>query len=83
MDNDIRLILHTDTSMAPFSWMKYIVLSEDDYTEDGAAIIAHETAHIRLHHSWDLMAAHVFVILQWFNPLRMAAVPRLAEYARI
>ena len=68
LDNDIRLILHTDTSMAPFSWMKYIVLSEDDYAEDGAAIIAHETAHIRLRHSWDLMAAHVFVILQWFNP---------------
>lgn len=68
LNNDIRLILHTDMRMAPFSWMKYIVLSEDDYTEDGAAIIAHETAHIRLRHSWDLMAAHAFVILQWFNP---------------
>ena len=68
LNNDIRLILHTDTRIVPFSWMKYIVLSEDDYTEDGAAIIAHETAHIRLRHSWDLMAAHVFVILQWFNP---------------
>lgn len=68
LNNDIRLILHTDTRMAPFSWMKYIVLSEDDYAEDGAAIIAHETAHIRLRHSWDLMVAHVFVILQWFNP---------------
>lgn len=68
LNNDIRLILHTDTRIVPFSWMKYIVLSEDDYAEDGAAIIAHETAHIRLRHSWDLMAAHVFVILQWFNP---------------
>ncbi len=68
LNNDIRLILHTDTRMAPFSWMKYIVLSEDDYTEDGAAIIAHETAHIRLRHSWDLMTAYAFVILQWFNP---------------
>ncbi len=68
LNNDIRLILHTDTHMAPFSWMKYIVLSEDDYTEDGAAIIAHETSHIRLRHSWDLMTAHAFVILQWFNP---------------
>ncbi len=68
LNNDIRLILHTDMRMAPFSWMKYIVLSEDDYIEDGTAIIAHETAHIRLRHSWDLMAAHAFVILQWFNP---------------
>ncbi len=67
-DNNVRLIIHSDSHIAPFSWMRHIVLSEEDYLEDGNAIIAHETAHIRSHHSWDLIAAQILVALQWFNP---------------
>lgn len=69
LDRGIRLIIHSDTRVAPFSWMKYIAISEADYDEHGDAIIAHETAHIRRYHSWDMVAAQAFLILQWFNPV--------------
>lgn len=52
----------------PFSWMHYIVLSEKDYRENPTEILTHEMAHIRHHHSWDLLLADVGILLQWFNP---------------
>ena len=62
-----RLVL-TDRNYAPFSWRNTIVVSRRDYEENGDVIIAHEQAHIRLHHSADVMIAQLFCALQWFNP---------------
>ena len=52
----------------PFSWMHYIILSEKDYRENPTEILTHEMAHIRHHHSWDLLLADIGILLQWFNP---------------
>lgn len=54
--------------LAPFSWMHYIVLSRRDYDSPDAAILAHERAHIRLNHSWDVMLVDLLTAWQWFNP---------------
>ena len=62
-----HLIL-TEGNQPPFSWMHYIVLSEKDYRENPTEILTHEMAHIRHHHSWDLLLADVGILLQWFNP---------------
>ena len=62
-----HLIL-TEGNQSPFSWMHYIVLSEKDYRENPTEILTHEMAHIRHHHSWDLLLADVGILLQWFNP---------------
>lgn len=61
------LIIH-HSSIAPFSWMHYIVISDRDLQEGAEAILTHERAHIRHHHSWDLLVAELCVIVQWFNP---------------
>lgn len=61
------LIIH-NKEVAPFSWMRYIVISEKDYSENGKEIITHEQAHIAKRHSWDLLAAQVCLFFQWFNP---------------
>ena len=66
--NGTKLIVLNDKTIAPFSWMKHIVLSKSDYEEAGETIIAHETAHIRLHHSFDLIIAQICILTQWFNP---------------
>ena len=58
----------TDRNYAPFSWRNYIVISRKDYETNGAMIIAHEQAHIRHHHSVDLILAQLFCAVQWFNP---------------
>ena len=67
MDDGILLFTHRK-EIAPFSWMKCIVLSEKDLDEGGEAILTHERAHIANRHSWDLLLADVCVFFQWFNP---------------
>ena len=62
-----RLVI-TDRNYAPFSWRNYIVISRKDYEANGAMIITHEQAHVRHHHSFDLMLAQLFCAFQWFNP---------------
>lgn len=47
----------------PFSWMHYIILSEKDYRENPTEILTHEMAHIRHHHSWDLLLADIGILL--------------------
>ena len=58
----------TDAGTAPFSWMKYIVLSLEDYESGYSQILTHEKAHIALRHSWDILFVDMATALQWFNP---------------
>ena len=67
MENGICLVIH-QAGFAPFSWMKYIVISQTDLDENGTDILIHEEAHIRNGHSWDLLLVELCVWLQWFNP---------------
>ena len=57
-----------NAKVAPFSWMRYIVMSRGDYEAHDAAILAHEWGHIRLRHSWDVLLVNLLTALQWFNP---------------
>ena len=68
LDDGTRLYLHQQSDIAPFSWMKCIVISEADYRENGRQIVAHEQAHISNRHSWDLLLVEVCLLAQWFNP---------------
>ena len=61
------LIVH-ERDISPFSWMRYIVISQKDLHENGREILTHELAHIRNRHSWDLFAADICIFFQWFNP---------------
>ena len=63
----VRLVVH-DRDIAPFSWMRYIVLSRKDLEENAREILIHELAHIRNRHSWDLLLADLCIFVQWFNP---------------
>ena len=63
----IKLIVVAD-GLAPFSWMRYIVIGEKDLRENAREILLHERAHIRHHHSLDLLVAEVCLFFQWFNP---------------
>ena len=63
----VTLIVH-NRDIAPFSWMKYIVISRKDLEENGREILIHELAHIHNRHSWDLLVADICIFFQWFNP---------------
>ncbi|MBQ2208819.1 MAG: TonB family protein [Prevotella sp.] len=57
-----------NADVAPFSWMRYIVMNRSDYEAQDAAILAHERGHIRLRHSYDVVLVDLLTALQWFNP---------------
>ena len=61
------LVVHNQ-EIAPFSWMKYIVISRKDLEENGREILIHEMAHIHHRHLVDLLVADICIFFQWFNP---------------
>ena len=67
LESGIVLVTH-DSALAPFSWMKYIIVSNADLKEGREEILTHEQAHIFHYHSLDLLLAEVTILFQWFNP---------------
>ncbi|WP_373496561.1 M56 family metallopeptidase [Aquiflexum sp.] len=55
----------------PFTFLNYLFVSKSTYKNSGIEneIIAHEMAHIRQKHSWDILAVEVLRCIFWFNPI--------------
>lgn len=64
----VHVYCHAD-DVSPYSWVNSVVISERDYRENGREILLHETAHVRAHHSLDLLLLALMQTLQWWNPL--------------
>ncbi|MGN1213604.1 MAG: M56 family metallopeptidase, partial [Bacteroidaceae bacterium] len=64
---EVRVVINNRVK-SPFSWFRFIVISENDLQENGHILLAHEKDHVRLRHSWDLLLCDIVVGLQWFNP---------------
>jgi biopolymer transport protein ExbD len=52
----------------PFSFLRNIVISKKDYTENKEMVITHEYAHIKHIHAIDLIICELFTTIYWFNP---------------
>lgn len=61
-------VIACDKNIPPFSWMKWIVMSRDDFESGNIHILEHEKAHIRLGHSKDILLFDIMSAFQWFNP---------------
>ncbi|MBR1498872.1 MAG: M56 family metallopeptidase [Bacteroidaceae bacterium] len=61
------VVIHAD-NFAPFSFLHYIIMSASDYEHLRRPILAHEQAHIRLGHTYDLLLLEAVKAVQWFNP---------------
>ncbi|HXK75482.1 MAG TPA: M56 family metallopeptidase [Bacteroidaceae bacterium] len=68
LGNGLKLIRVSHLSI-PFSWYRYIVVSDHEDPQDLQAIILHERAHILLGHTLDLLLLDVLLILFWCNPV--------------
>lgn len=66
-EDGIRIYCHAE-NVAPFSWLRNIVISEADYKENGREIILHEKAHILYRHSADILLLTLVEAVQWWNP---------------
>ena len=61
------VVIHAG-DFAPFSFLHYIIISASDYEHLRRPILAHEQAHIRLGHTYDLLLLEAVKAVQWFNP---------------
>lgn len=66
-EDGIRVYV-VDHDIIAFSWMRNAVLSRADWQSGRREILDHESAHVRLHHSRDLLLVDIAAALQWFNP---------------
>ena len=66
-EDGIRVYV-VDHDIIAFSWMRNIVISRADWQSGRREILDHESAHVRLHHSRDLLLVDFAAALQWFNP---------------
>jgi len=67
LEHGVTLYL-TAESISSFSWMNSIVMSADDYAENGETILVHEQAHIAARHSLDKLLLLGVQAIQWWNP---------------
>ena len=58
-----------EAQVSPFSWMHTVVLSRSEWQSPSASVLAHEEAHVRHRHSYDVVVVEVLTALQWFNPV--------------
>lgn len=54
--------------ISPFSWFRYIIMSEKDWQENRREIVLHEMAHIRRCHSMDVAVCNMMIVFLWYNP---------------
>ncbi len=65
---EATIYCHID-DVAPFSWMRSIVISESDYKPFGREILLHEKAHVLSLHSMDILFLTLVETVQWWNPI--------------
>ncbi|QSS97348.1 M56 family metallopeptidase [Psychroflexus sp. ALD_RP9] len=53
-----------------FSFLNYVVYNPEKLTPtELQLILKHEEAHVKLRHSLDILLAHIYTSLFWFNPI--------------
>lgn len=62
-------LLVVEREVPAFSFGRWVVLSQSDYEQHRLPLLAHEQAHIRLYHFYDLLLLEIAKIIYWFNPL--------------
>jgi TonB family protein len=64
-----RKVYLTNFSGDHFSFFGRIFICESESEEDIESIVAHEYAHVKNYHSFDILLVEFFTILFWFNPV--------------
>ena len=65
----VRILAEPDGN-TPFSFLRSVFVNPEVFTDSELQqVLSHERAHIRQHHTADLLFLEVVKVFQWFNPL--------------
>ena len=68
-DKSFPMVILTDLEHPPFSFFPYVVIPRTTFENgDCAEILAHEKAHVRQGHTFDLLLSELMIVFLWFNP---------------
>ena len=67
-DEEGNTVVILGGDFAPHSFLHYIIISARDWERLREPILRHEQAHVRYHHSWDILFCSAVQAIQWFNP---------------
>lgn len=64
-------LIQTNSHHPTFAFLHYIFLSEQPHLSapEKKQVLAHELAHVKLLHTWDILYYEVLTALLWFNPM--------------
>jgi beta-lactamase regulating signal transducer with metallopeptidase domain len=66
---NVRVLGEPDGNL-PFSFLRSVFVNPEVFTDSELRqVLAHEMAHIRQRHTFDLLFLEVLKVLQWFNPI--------------
>ena len=66
---NVRVLGEPDGNL-PFSFLRSVFVNPDVFTDSELRqVLAHELAHIRQRHTFDLLFLEVLKVVQWFNPI--------------
>lgn len=67
---DGSLVIRTEKALLPFSFFRWIFIPQDiENQEDFQNMLAHERAHLRGWHSFDVLWMELLCVVLWFHPL--------------
>jgi N-acetylmuramoyl-L-alanine amidase len=69
-DKGDYIIVHTSSSKAPFSYLRYIFWNDEIEIDaaQGQQVLKHELAHVRQLHTLDKLFVQLVLIVFWINP---------------
>jgi len=66
--NGVKMVI-VDNEYVPFSLFNLVFINREETNKPYfEKIIEHEKAHVRQHHTLDLIVLELFLVIQWFNP---------------
>lgn len=70
-------------SISSFSFLNWVVLTQEDYESHLDEIMRHELVHVTQRHSYDILLIEVLQVFFWFNPILIfykSSLQQIHEY---
>lgn len=66
---EYTLVRINNKNVGSFSFLNYLVVSQQDAEVFEEVVLRHELVHIQQRHSWDLLWVELVQVFWWFNPV--------------
>lgn len=76
---DCKVVLIDSNDVGSFSFLKWIVVNQNDYENHFDSILRHEMVHMQQRHSMDVLLIEFLKIAFWFNPVLILYKKSLQE----